>query len=116
MKKNVVIYDTIIYKIIVGDKVMFLEECYKAFGGELESVKERILKDKNYAEAFRAARSLKGVCFKLGIQKLGETASIMTEYLRGKDSGQIDEAHCERLFQLVSSDYAIAVEAIKQLG
>ena len=37
----------------------------------------------NAQEAFRAAHSLKGVCMNLGLSSLGDTASKMTEALRG---------------------------------
>lgn len=121
--------------------IMELKECYEAFGGDLKSVMERIsdvnlierfvkkflsdpsydnlckfLAEENYKEAFRAAHSLKGVCFNLGIQKLGESASALTECLRGVETEPEDLEQCSVLYQQVVDDYKVVVEAIGQLG
>lgn len=119
---------------------MQLRECYEALGGDFDSVKERIISEdrimrfvikfladssfeclkkcieqEDYTEAFRAAHSLKGVCYNLGFQRLGDSASNLTECLRDKDRNQIDEALCNGLFQKVLQDYEVAVEVISQL-
>lgn len=109
---------------------MQLKECYDAFGGDYDSVKERISKDEmiekflvkflsepsyenlcnsleqeDYQEAFRAAHSMKGVCANLGFSELGENASVLTEYLRGKEKDQIDKNQCQELLVKVTENY-----------
>ena len=56
-------------------------------------------------EAFRAAHSLKGICANLGFPVLGESSSVLTEYLRGKDAGQVDKGECAKLLEKVTEDY-----------
>lgn len=86
---------------------MTLQECYESIGADYEGVMRRLLKEdrvtrflgkfradsmleplekaleaKDFDEAFRAAHNLKGVCQNLGITKLVESSSDMTEALR----------------------------------
>ena len=119
---------------------MQLKECYDVFGGDYESVRQRMpreqmirkfvlrflsdpsyellcssLESKNYEGAFRAAHSLKGVCQNLGFQRLVMTVSAMTELLRKWNEAQIDEEQAQLLFEQVSEDYKLVVETIGQL-
>lgn len=120
---------------------MILAECYEAMGGDYESVRQRIPKDEmierflkkfladpcfgnlgtslqevNFPEAFRAAHSLKGVCYNLGLTRLGDSAAVLTDLLREKDTEKIDLAQCNVLFQKVAEDYQVVIDCIKQLG
>ena len=117
-----------------------LMECFDAMGGDYDSVRQRIPKDEmierflkkfladpcfddlnrslqeaNFPEAFRAAHSLKGVRYNLGLTRLGDAASVLTELLREKDTEKIDPAQCEELFQKVAEDYQVVTDSIKQL-
>lgn len=119
---------------------MLLKECYDAFGGSYESIKERISKDeiikkfvinflsessfeylckeleeKNYEEAFRAAHSLKGVCASLSFQSLLTSISSLTELLRNSEQKEINEEECEKQLELVRKDYNEVIEAIRNL-
>lgn len=120
---------------------MELKAFYEAVGGDLEAVKSRISKEElirkfvvkflddpsfellcnayeqeQYPEAFRGAHSLKGVCFNLGFQRLGESASLLTECLRGKETAeQVDKEACEAILQQVKEEYQTLTDAIKQL-
>ena len=119
---------------------MLIEECYEAFGGNIESVRGRIpkdslictflikflsdpsydtlceaLKEEDYEKAFRAAHTLKGVCDNLALSRLGESASVLTECLRGKEREQINVELCSTLANQVTEDYRTTAEAIKQL-
>lgn len=114
---------------------MNLKECFEAFEGSYDEVMGRLLteervkkfllmflKDTSFSEleaamqnqdcdsAFRAAHTLKGVCSNLGITKLYETASEITEALRAKDMD-----YANRLFDKVAASYKCTVDAIKQL-
>ena len=118
---------------------MLLKECYDAFGGSYESVKERISKDEiiekfvkkfltdqsysnlcqaveeeNYEEAFKAAHSLKGVCANLGFVNLTASVSELTELLRNSSSKVIDKDECIALFKQVSEDYSQVKESIRK--
>lgn len=119
---------------------MLLKECYDAFGGSYEAIKERISDDaiikkfvvkflsepsyanlcqalecEDYEEAFRAAHSLKGVSVNLGFQRLSNSSGVLTEYLRGKEKQQIDKMKWKELFESLSEDYKKVVDAIKSL-
>lgn len=119
---------------------MVLKECYDALGEDYEAVRQRISKEETirkfvikflsepsygnlceslqsgkYEEAFRAAHSLKGVSTNLGFQKLGNSASTLTEYLRGSDKKQIDPEECRKLMECVSGDYDTVVEVVRKL-
>ena len=118
---------------------MQLRECYAAFGGDYDSVSDRIpkteiiemflikflsepsygnlceaLENEKYEEAFRAAHSLKGVSANLGFKVLGKSSSDLTEYLREKSSNQIDSVKCKELLEKVSGDYRVVIDAIKE--
>lgn len=115
---------------------MDLKECFDAFGGNYNDAMGRLLTEErvkkfllmflkdtsfndleaamekeDYDSAFRAAHTLKGVCANLGIEKLGETASEITEALRAKDN----DTACN-LFANVAESYSITVNALKQLS
>lgn len=118
---------------------MLLKECYDCFGGDYESVRQRIPKDEiiekfvkkfltepsysdlcrtlqeeNYAEAFRAAHSMKGVSANLGFQKLERSAGDLTECLRNSEEKQIDKTEAERLLEKVTVDYKEVIDAIQK--
>lgn len=120
--------------------MMQLKDCYERFGGDYESVRQRMpreqmirkfairflsdssynllctsLDEKNYEEAFRAAHSLKGVCQNLGFKRLESTVTIITEYLRNWKTQEMEEDQCKQLLAPVSEDYKLVVENIKQL-
>lgn len=112
---------------------MTLQECYSEFGGDYEGVVSRLMNERivekfllkflddgsygmlvrsieeyNDKEAFRAVHTLKGVCQNLGITRLGDSSSRLTEALRnGKSQG------CMELFEQVKEDYDQTVSAIR---
>ena len=117
---------------------MLLSEFYERIGGDYEGVKQRIpredlivkfvnkfpadpcyrnlseaLEAANCQEAFRAAHSLKGVCYNLGFQRLGDSSSVLTDAMRGKE--EIDRQQCEGLFEKVTEDYQLVVDMIGRL-
>ena len=121
---------------------MTLKECYDAFGGNYQEVKERLRSDgliqrmvvkflddptyerlcvavgeENYEEAFREAHTLKGVVLNLSFGRLGESSGVLTEFLRGRTELQEEEKTCcEGLFQQVRKEYQAVVEAIRELA
>lgn len=113
---------------------MTIEDCYARMGANYEEVLRRLGKAERVArflrklpdepsfptlrqalqagdaqEAFRAAHSLKGICMNLGLTALGNSASALTEALRG---GRIPETAGE-LFAAVERDYRHAVLCIQ---
>lgn len=116
---------------------MLLKECYESFGGDYESVRNRIsqeeiirkflikflsepsydnlcktLATEEYEEAFRAAHSLKGVCQNLGFDQLEKSSSVLTELLRNSMEKQVDMEQCKVAFRKVSEDYKVVIDAI----
>lgn len=112
---------------------MTLQECYAAMGGNYESAVGRLrserlvqkfilkflddgsydllcksLEEENYAEAFRAAHTIKGVCQNLSIDKLQDSSSRLCEALR---NGYTPEAGA--LAEEVRADYSQTVDAIR---
>lgn len=62
-------------------------------------------------EAFRAAHTLKGVCLNLGLSRLYQSASAVTEALRAADLRQTRE-----LMPVLRRDYREVMEALGQLA
>lgn len=113
---------------------MTLQECYHAIGGDYMDVVARLMNDRivqkfllkflddgsydtlvrsmeeeDYETAFRAAHTIKGVCQNLGITRLGESSSRLTEALRnGKSQG------CEAFLEQVKEDYDQTVQVIRE--
>ena len=112
---------------------MTLKECYAALEGDYESVMGRLPSEKfvqkfvlkflndgsydlllrsmeedNYAEAFRAAHTIKGVCQNLDFTRLYRSSSELSEALR---NGFTPEAPA--LVERVKADYQQTVEAIR---
>ncbi len=63
---------------------------------------------KDYGEALRAAHTLKGVCANLGLTKLCEASSLVTEELRAGRTDKLDE-----LMPTVAAEYNKAVSALR---
>ncbi len=116
---------------------MTVRECYEEMGGNYEDVLSRLrtderivrflgkvasdesfallcksIEEKNMEEAFRAAHTLKGICLNLSITKLQESASRLTEALRGKT--EYNPAVLP-LLEEVRKDYELTVGCIAQL-
>ena len=114
---------------------MTLQECYTAMGGNYDEVLGRLRSDrliqkfvlkfaedgsyqllldsmaaKNYEEAFRAAHTIKGVCQNLGLTRLLESSSQLSEALR---HGYTPEA--DGLTEQVGRDYRVTIDAIQAL-
>ncbi|MCM1043667.1 MAG: Hpt domain-containing protein [Corallococcus sp.] len=117
---------------------MTVEQCYAAFGGNYAECLSRLrtderiakflkktaedgsfdlltqsLKDGNVQEAFRAAHTLKGVCMNLSITKLYQSASRITEALRGRET--LDGADFQPLLDEVRQDYELMLKCIAQI-
>ena len=116
---------------------MTVRECYEKMGGNYEDVLSRLrtderivrflgkvasdesftllcnsIEEKNMEEAFRAAHTLKGICLNLSITKLQESASRLTEALRGKT--EFNSA-VEPLLEEVRRDYELTAQCIAAL-
>ena len=112
---------------------MTLQECYAALEGDYAGVTGRLpsermvqkfvlkflndgsydllvrsMEEENYAEAFRAAHTIKGVCQNLDFTKLYASSHQLSEALR---NGFTPEAPA--LVEQVGADYRQTVEAIR---
>lgn len=112
---------------------MTLQECYTALEGDYEEVLSRLRSERliqkfvlkfpddpsyrllcdsmdsqDWAEAFRGAHTIKGVCQNLGFTLLGQSSSQLCEALRGGCPPQNPG-----LFPQVRSDYEKTVDAIR---
>ena len=115
---------------------MTLSELYAALGGDVQAVLARIPseamirkfakmypQDTSFAElrqavdardwdgAFRAAHTLRGVALNLGFSELADTASMLTEHLRGGNAltqpallRAVEDAHAQALRALNELD------------
>lgn len=113
---------------------MTLKECYAALGGDYASVMGRLPSEKfvqkfvlkfvndgsydlllrsmeaeDYAEAFRAAHTIKGVCQNLDFTRLYQSSSALSEALR---NGLSPEAPA--LVEQVKADYQQTIGAIRE--
>lgn len=112
---------------------MTLKECYAALGGDYDNTISRLCSERliqkfvlkflgdgsydllcasmasgDYAEAFRAAHTIKGVCQNLGFTVLGTSSSALSEALR---NGYTPEA--DALLGQVKEDYRVTTQAIR---
>ena len=119
---------------------MQLTECYKAFGGNYQDVRERLqsdaliqrfvikflsdnsyerlcnaMKENDYDEAFRAVHTLKGVSQNLSFDRLSASSSLLTELLRERKTVPVDKTLCEQFFAQITADYRTVIEAIHKL-
>lgn len=115
---------------------MDIKECYAAMGGDYADVQRRLkrdtlikklllmfprdenyqllctsVKDKSWEEAFRAAHSLKGVCLNLGLAKMANISSDLTEELRHGEP----ESDLQPLLDQLSELYNRTLSVIAQL-
>lgn len=113
---------------------MNLQECYTALGGNYTEVCTRLhserlvqkfvlkflddksyellctsMAEKDYAEAFRAAHTIKGVCQNLGFTRLLDSSSRLSDALR---NGWTPEA--DTIVEQVKEDYLVTAAAIKE--
>ena len=120
---------------------MNIKECYDAFGGSYEEAKSRLqsdslverfaikflsdpsydalckaMEEQDFEAAFRAAYTLKGVSMNLSFHRLGASSKVLTETLRGWESGSVDTGLCAEQFMLVAGDYEAVVEAVRKLA
>jgi len=111
---------------------MTLQECYAAMGGSYEDAIGRLRSEKlvlkfvlkflddgsfgllcssmesgDYAEAFRAAHTIKGVCQNLSLTRLADSSSALCESLRG------GTPPASGLAEQVSTDYQETISAIQ---
>lgn len=112
---------------------MTLQECYAAMGGDYEAVLGRLhsvkmvqkfvikflddssydllcssLASEDYAEAFRAAHTIKGVCQNLDFTTLYKSSNLLCESLRNGHSPETPT-----LFEQVQADYKLTIDAIR---
>ncbi|MCM1567968.1 MAG: Hpt domain-containing protein [Roseburia sp.] len=114
---------------------MTIREFYAAIGGDYDDVMARLrmeglvqrfvqkfkadgsyqllcdsLAAGDYAEAFRAAHTLKGVCQNLSFTPLHHTAHELTELLR-----DCEPHDCSELMDKLKQSYQTVIDAIEQL-
>lgn len=115
---------------------MTLKECYTEMNGDLEDALRRLeledrvkrfllrfpqdnsfnslsraMEERDIQAAYRAAHTLKGVCLNLSLAMLADSSSALTKAL--KDNRWIDKVSL--LYETVSRDYKVTVEAISRL-
>lgn len=114
-----------------------LKECYEKMGGNYDNAMHRLAKEdrvrrflglflkdesfrtletavgaKDWAAAFRAAHTLKGVAMNLDLDRLAKSTMELTEALRG-GAPTVDVGP---LFAKVRQDYQLTVDTISALG
>ena len=114
---------------------MTLESFYNTIGGDYKKTVERLYNENllrkfvlkyrndgtfaqlkeahdsgNWEDAFRAAHTLKGLALNLGFNRLNESASALTEHLRG-GKPLTDES----LYKAVERDHTLIVNSIDEL-
>ncbi len=84
----------------------------KSFDNLLASMKE-----KNYAEAFRAAHTIKGTCLNLSFNSFAAIASDITEKLRNfEDTAAIEsDTELDGLIGALSEKYRKIISGIKEI-
>lgn len=115
---------------------MNLEQCYETFGGNYAEVKGRLVKDErierflrlfpadgnfrllekslgeeDWANAFRAAHTLKGLALNLSLDRLSHSAAAVTELLRNGPPAQ----DITPMLSQLREDYELTVRTISEL-
>ncbi|MBQ7503006.1 Hpt domain-containing protein [bacterium] len=118
---------------------MTVKELYNEIGGNYNNALSRLMKDRliekfalkflqdgtfnklsesvqkeDWTEAFLDAHTLKGVAMNLAFDKLGESASALTDALRPENVGNMNAADIKELFGTVASDYSRTVGGINK--
>ncbi len=70
------------------------------------------LDQENYEEAFKCAHTLKGVSANLGLDPIYESASELTELLRGKSGPEVDREEVAEKRQALEKAYALFIGLI----
>lgn len=101
----------------VLDRFMGNEELYKKFLGKFLNDQNYTnlmtnLEQKNYAEAFKCAHTLKGVSANLGLNPLFNAVSELTELLRGKSDDEVDVDAVEKWRGNTEKEYKIFSDII----
>jgi HPt (histidine-containing phosphotransfer) domain-containing protein len=117
--------------------IMTLKECYEAMGADYEEVMSRLrteervqkfllklLSDPSYgqlctsmenrdmAEAFRGAHTLKGISQNLSLTRFGRSVTRLSDYLKEK---QEYNEQVEAMMAVVKEDYESMISCIKEL-
>lgn len=72
------------------------------------------LDQENFEEAFKCAHTLKGVCANLGLDPLSQSASKITELLRGKEPSEVDAAQVGLEKQDLIDKYEVFSEILSE--
>lgn len=81
--------------------------------GSFAKLSEAVDKE-DWTEAFHEAHTVKGVALNLAFDRLGESASKLTDALRPENVGSVDAAAIKALYDTVASDYNRTAEGIKK--
>lgn len=100
-------YDEILARFMAEDRVLRFVRKFPADGSY--ALLKQSLSEKDQEVAFRAAHTLKGVAQNLGFKTLYESASAVTEILRG---GSME---VEALMPAVDEAYSCVMDAISKL-
>lgn len=83
----------------------------KFINNKLDTLIRNALDAGDYETAFREAHNLKGICANLNIDKLGKSASELTEALRGRNP----EVDISSLVEAMQADYDMTIRALNVL-
>lgn len=102
-------YDSVLARLGTEDRVkkylfMFLDKKW-------DTMIIDALERNDYENAFREVHNLKGICANLSLDKLGQSASALTEELRGGAPKKDITAY----IQAVQDDYKMTISAINNL-
>ena len=95
----------------LGSEQLILHFVLKFLNDDTVSRLETAYAERNAADAFRAAHTLKGICANLGFGVLYDTAYQLTEALRG---GSMDGS--DPLYEKTVAEYVRVLTAVKQLA
>lgn len=94
---------------MVGDEELY-GVCFAYFMNDPAfSALEEALHEKNYASAFDAVHTLKGVAGNLGLMRIYELTSVMVETLRG---GEPKNGDFDQLYKALTTEW----ESLKKLA
>lgn len=98
----------------MGNGALFLKFLLKFKDDQNFVLLRDSLDQKDYEEAFKAAHTLKGVTANLGLSPICDSASKLTELLRGKAPSEVDAEKVTQEKEALEASYQLFIKIIEE--
>lgn len=98
----------------MGNGALFLKFLVKFKDDQNFVLLRNSIEQKDYEEAFKAAHTLKGVSANLGLTPIYDSASKLTELLRGKAPSEVDVEKVTQEKAALEESYRLFIKIIEE--